>query len=44
MKSITTEARKVARRRSPRRPTRRVTDYLFRVSIPGKHHNLERAA
>ncbi len=40
MKSIATEAR----RRSPWRTTRRLSDYLFRVSVPGRHHNLERAA
>ena len=30
-----------SRRRAPWRTTRRVTDYVFRTSIPGKHHSLE---
>lgn len=28
------------RRLAPWRNTRRLTDYVFRVRIPGRHHNL----
>jgi hypothetical protein len=29
------------RRRSPWRPTRRLTDWAFRYAIPGKHNSLD---
>jgi hypothetical protein len=32
------------RRRAAWRPTRRITDYVFRVSLPGRHHTLDTVA
>lgn len=32
-----------ARRRQEWRPSRRLTDFLFRPTIPGRHHNLDSA-
>ena len=31
------------RRRASWRPTRRITDYVFRVALPGRHHSLDSA-
>ena len=31
------------RRCAPWRPTRRITDYVFRVALPGRHHSLDSA-
>jgi hypothetical protein len=29
------------RRRAAWRPTRRITDYVIRYTVPGRHHNLD---
>jgi len=31
------------RRRASWRPARRITDYVFRVALPGRHHSLDSA-
>ncbi|HEY8700433.1 MAG TPA: hypothetical protein VIM08_05625 [Arthrobacter sp.] len=33
----------IARRRSPWRTTRRLTDWALRYAIPGRHHSLDSA-